>query len=89
MCIHDSSNPQSNARVWHPDDKVKATPSKPNSSSIYRPDVLETIEAKVADMDAELRALSLDIHGIFFALSTNALICFKVWTTISSSGTGL
>ena len=72
MCNHlacdDSSD--SNSKVWRPDDTDQPTPRKPGFSQLYRPDILETIEAKIKEMDAELRELSLDIHGntisIFF-----------------------
>jgi hypothetical protein len=50
------------AIVWHPDDHAQPAPSNPNSSEIYRPDILETIEARIHEMDGELRTLSLDIH---------------------------
>uniref|UniRef100_A0A8H7XUH5 Peptidase M20 domain-containing protein 2 n=1 Tax=Psilocybe cubensis TaxID=181762 RepID=A0A8H7XUH5_PSICU len=67
MCQHhsdsDSAPPKSSGRVWHPDDNTKGAPVRPNSSPIYRPDILETIEAKIAEMDKELRELSLDIHA--------------------------
>ena len=74
MCNHlacdDSSD--SNSKVWRPDDTDQPTPRKPGFSQLYRPDILETIEAKIKEMDAELRELSLDIHGntisIFFFL---------------------
>ncbi|KAF9563860.1 hypothetical protein CPC08DRAFT_661451 [Agrocybe pediades] len=65
MCIHDTASSPSNVKVkvWHPDDNAKPTPARPNSTDIYRPDILETIEAKIAEMDSELRELSLDIHA--------------------------
>ncbi|KAF8153051.1 hypothetical protein B0H34DRAFT_800308 [Crassisporium funariophilum] len=64
MChLHSNENNQnSNNKAWRPDDGAQATPSKPNSSEIYRPDVLQTIETRIKEMDEELRALSLDIH---------------------------
>jgi hypothetical protein len=63
MCIHHASD-NINSKVWRPDDTAQATPTRPGSSELYRPDILETIEAKIKQMDAELRELSLDIHGI-------------------------
>ncbi|KDR77128.1 hypothetical protein GALMADRAFT_66365 [Galerina marginata CBS 339.88] len=66
MCQLHSSDAtilKSNNKVWHPEDKAKAIPSRPNSSDIYRPDILQTIEAKIAELDKELRELSLDIHA--------------------------
>jgi len=48
--------------VWHPDDKEKPAPKRPNSTEVYRLDVLETIEARIKELNEELRELSLDIH---------------------------
>jgi len=63
MCkAHTDLSAIANAVVWHPDDDAQPTPSNPDSSKIFRPEVLETIEAKMHEMDSELRALSLDIH---------------------------
>lgn len=61
MCSHDNS---SDFKVWRPDDTAQPTPRQPGSTQLFRPDILETIEAKIKEMDAELRELSLDIHGI-------------------------
>lgn len=58
------TTPKTKDIVWRPDDNAKATPARPGSSEIFRPDILETIEAKIAELDPELRALSLDIHGL-------------------------
>ena len=63
MCNQHASD-SSNSKVWRPDDTAQPTPLKPGFSKLYRPDILETIEAKIKEMDAELRELSLDIHGI-------------------------
>ena len=63
MCNHLASD-SSNSKVWRPDDTAQPTPSQPGSSQLYRPDILETIEAKIKELDPELRELSLDIHGI-------------------------
>lgn len=62
MCNLPERSSSAKATVWHPDDPAQPTPSSPNSTELYRPDVLETIETKVREMDGELRALSLDIH---------------------------
>ena len=62
MCNHHASD-TSNDKVWRPDDTAQPTPRQPGSTQLYRPDILETIEAKIKEMDAELRELSLDIHG--------------------------
>jgi hypothetical protein len=63
MC-KDHLEPPSSAKavVWHPDDQAKPTPLNPNPSELYRPDVLETIEGRLHELDSELRGLSLDIH---------------------------
>jgi len=55
--------PNPNSKVWRPDDNAEPTPSRPGSSQLYRPDILETIEAKIKEMDTELRELSLNIHA--------------------------
>ena len=65
MCSHASDS--SNLKVWRPDDPAQPAPAQPGSSQLYRPDILETIEAKIKEMDGELRELSLDIHGIIDA----------------------
>ena len=62
-CYSEESIPESNNKVWRPDDKVQATAARPGSTEIYRPDILETIEEKIKELDLELRELSLDIHG--------------------------
>ncbi|KAF8802853.1 hypothetical protein BYT27DRAFT_7196189 [Phlegmacium glaucopus] len=62
MCNHDNI-PSSNSKVWRPDDPAQPTPSRPGSTQLYRPDILETIESKIKEMDAGLRELSLDIHA--------------------------
>lgn len=71
MCNHDSHDtfPISTGKVWHPDDKAQATPTRLNSSELYRPDVLNTIEAKIRELDGELRELSLDIHGMHISFA--------------------
>ncbi|GLB39890.1 putative peptidase dimerisation domain containing protein [Lyophyllum shimeji] len=50
--------------VWSPEDKAKPASTQPDRvEDLYRPDILEHIEATVKDLDGELRQLSLDIHG--------------------------
>ena len=49
--------------VWRPDDGLRPAPAKPGSTELFRPDVLETIEKRISEVDEELRSLSLDIHG--------------------------
>ena len=51
--------------VWRRDD-ANAQPQPVrghNPHLVFRADVLETIEEKIKQLDNELRALSLDIHG--------------------------
>ena len=54
----------SHARVWRPEDVSKPVPAKPGSSKLFRPDILEFIDDHIEQSSQELRALSLDIHGI-------------------------
>ena len=64
MCIcHHTNETFSVNEVWRSDDNAQPKPLRPGSSDLYRPDVLETIESTIKDLDPELRALSLDIHG--------------------------
>ncbi|KAL0961090.1 hypothetical protein HGRIS_006072 [Hohenbuehelia grisea] len=55
---------QSPGQVWRVSDNEERVSSdaQPDTSRLYRPDVLETIQERLAEMDEELRALSLDIH---------------------------
>ncbi|TFK31807.1 hypothetical protein BDQ12DRAFT_729235 [Crucibulum laeve] len=63
MCIHDENLVISSNSLWHPDDQTKPTARAPGATDLYRPDVLDTIEAKIRELNAELRVLSLDIHA--------------------------
>ncbi|CAA7266203.1 unnamed protein product [Cyclocybe aegerita] len=64
MCLAQSTtNSTKNTKVWRPDDNTSPSPAQPGSSEIYRCDILETIEAKIKELDSELRELSLDIHA--------------------------
>ncbi|TFK31806.1 hypothetical protein BDQ12DRAFT_693512 [Crucibulum laeve] len=63
MCIVERNHVPSEGRVWHPADTIKPAPKKPGATEIYRPDILKTIEARIAELNPELRALSLDIHA--------------------------
>ncbi|EDR10597.1 uncharacterized protein LACBIDRAFT_317213 [Laccaria bicolor S238N-H82] len=49
--------------LWRPEDKKRPTPLRSGSSEVYRPDILETIEAKIKELSKELRTVSLDIHA--------------------------
>jgi len=63
MSVGSVQAPSVNYKIWRPDDGTHPSPAKPGSSEIYRPDVLETIEAEIKRLDGDLRNLSLDIHG--------------------------
>lgn len=71
-CNSHDAPPASAGRVWRPDDKEEAKPARPGSSELYRPDILETIEATIKELDPELRELSLDIHGEHFESGSSA-----------------
>ncbi|KAF9523771.1 hypothetical protein CPB83DRAFT_862255 [Crepidotus variabilis] len=62
MCHH-SDDAKSTGIVWRPTDDVQPAPKRPGSTEIFRPDVLETIESKIMELDSELNELSLDIHA--------------------------
>ncbi|KAJ7178050.1 hypothetical protein C8R46DRAFT_1075685 [Mycena filopes] len=47
--------------VWRPDDTTPAVPVCPDT--VYREDILKTIEKTIKGLDGELRKLSMDIHG--------------------------
>ncbi|TFK31808.1 hypothetical protein BDQ12DRAFT_693525 [Crucibulum laeve] len=63
MCISEHTHISSSSPVWRPDDKAQPTPKKPGATELYRPDILETIETTIKELNAELRELSLDIHA--------------------------
>lgn len=67
-------SPSQGTVIWRPDDDQHPSPSHPGSSDIYRPDILETIEAKIQELDQQLRELSLDIHGMTFTDVLNGCI---------------
>ncbi|KAJ6613597.1 hypothetical protein B0H10DRAFT_1805128 [Mycena sp. CBHHK59/15] len=46
--------------VWRPEDKTPAVPVCPDT--VYREDILKTIEETIKVLDGELRELSMDIH---------------------------
>ncbi|PFH51126.1 hypothetical protein AMATHDRAFT_59581 [Amanita thiersii Skay4041] len=48
---------------WRPEDTGKPVPAKPNSSELFRPDILEFIDQTIKQLSQELRTLSLDIHS--------------------------
>jgi len=54
--------PANEGPVWRPD-TAKPTPARPGATELYRPDILEHIEATIKNLDKELRELSLDIHS--------------------------
>jgi len=49
----DSTPLSPNNKVWHPDDKAQEIASQPGSTATYRPDILETIEAKIKELDGD------------------------------------
>lgn len=61
-CCH--FTPVKGGRVWSPEDTAQPTPATPGATDIYRPDILEHIEATIKGLDTELRELSLNIHGV-------------------------
>jgi len=73
---------------WHPDDKATPAPARPGLSQLFRPDVLETIEQKIGELDEELRALSLDIHGMVLHVGKRMHLN-PLFSLDSSSGTGI
>ncbi|KAL1709444.1 hypothetical protein EV121DRAFT_194702 [Schizophyllum commune] len=49
--------------LWRPEDTERAIPSLPGAADgVWRSDILDAIEETIAEMDEELRALSLNIH---------------------------
>jgi hypothetical protein len=56
--------PANDGPVWRPDYQGKPTPARPGATELYRPDILEHIEATIKDLDKELRELSLEIHSM-------------------------
>lgn len=65
--------PANDGPVWSPDDPAKPTPARPGATELYRPDILEHIEATIKDLDEELRELSLEIHSMpFFQLHSRS-----------------
>jgi len=54
----------SNDQVWRTGDK-DVSHINTGTEEIYR-DILETIEAKINELDADLKTLSLDISGSHF-----------------------
>lgn len=60
MC-HGDITQADNEAFWRPGDDIAHVQG--SGAAIFRPDVYELIEAKIAALDARLRTLSLDIHG--------------------------
>lgn len=58
---------QNSGPAWSPEDSTKPAPSNPDGAKdIYRPDILEHIEATIKQLDEKLKALCLDIHSKIF-----------------------
>jgi hypothetical protein len=51
------------AQVWRPEDITTPIPDRTDVRGIYRPEILETIEKRIKELDLDLRELSADIHG--------------------------
>ncbi|PFH51128.1 hypothetical protein AMATHDRAFT_80419 [Amanita thiersii Skay4041] len=49
--------------LWPPDDIEKPVPSKPGSSELFRPDILQFIDKTINDLNQDLRTISVDIHS--------------------------
>lgn len=66
MCEGDHEPQQSwnDAVLWHRDDKATPAPQDPHPERLYKPEVLKTIDDTINGLSEELRALSLDIHGM-------------------------
>lgn len=64
-CCHFSSQNSGGGTAWRPEDTAKPTPANPNGTELYRPDILDHIEATIKELDGELRELSLDIHSMW------------------------
>jgi hypothetical protein len=50
------------AQLWRPGDP-NSRPQRARNDEVYRPEVLDTIETTISNLDADLRHLSLDISG--------------------------
>ena len=46
--------------IWRPGDKI---PAEGSGKEIYRPEIFQTIDTSIDDLDEKLRALSVEIHG--------------------------
>lgn len=68
-CCHFSIQNSGSGTAWRPEDIARPTPATPNAGDIYRPDILDHIEATITELDEELRKLSLDIHGRCISIS--------------------
>ena len=55
---------------WRPGDDIAHVQG--TGAAIWRPDVYEVIEETIARLDADLRKLSLDIHGMFATYGTRS-----------------
>ncbi len=63
MTTTDLENVSPPVQAWRPEDTGKPTPERPSVGGIFRPDIMAAIEQRIAELDTDLRALSLDIHG--------------------------
>ena len=54
--------------AWRPGDSTSDPVDRKYPGDLYRPEVLETIEGKIGELDESLRRLSLDINGARYPL---------------------
>lgn len=64
--------------IWRPDDghdvtAIASSISRANGQSVYKPEILDAIDASIDSSSDELRKLSLDIHCKHFCV----LICIS------------
>lgn len=70
MCQGDSTQLVSDD-FWRVGDNVDWV--KGTGAEIFRPDIYQVIEAKIQELDKDLRQLSLDIHGELLTMFQNYL----------------
>lgn len=63
------------SEIWRPADShdleaLAAAIRQERGQNVYRPEIHDVIDAKIDSMSDELRAISLDIHGEQFKLSS-------------------
>lgn len=63
-CMHDGSGAYSTAEEWKAGIMDQKLPDYTECEALYRPEVAETIESCIDSLSADLRTLSLKIHGM-------------------------